>query len=67
MTIVGHHAACCLGLNTNHPQLLVSGGRTCNDTGLSDVWMFDLEHKQWEKVRLTHSGGSTVLKTDLKW
>ena len=49
---VGHHAACCLGFNTDHPQLLVSGGRTCRDKCLRDTWKYDLRNKQWEKVSI---------------
>ena len=52
---VGQHAACCLGFNTEHPQLLVIGGRTCHDKGLRDVWKFDLASKQWENVSPIHT------------
>ena len=48
---LGHHAACCLGFNSEHPQLLVSGGRTCYDKGLKDVWAFNLSQKKWKHVR----------------
>ena len=52
---IGQHAACCLGFNTGHPQLLVSGGRNCNDKSLRDIWKFDLALNQWEHVSCTHT------------
>ena len=55
MVTIGHHAACCLGFNTEHPQLLVSGGRNCNDKSLRDVWKFDLTLNRWEHVSHTHA------------
>ena len=47
---MGHHAACCVGFNTDQPQLLVSGGRTSRDKCIRDIWMFDFTCKYWEKV-----------------
>ena len=47
---VGHHAACCLGFNTDHPQLLVSGGRSSQDKAVRGTWLFDFARKRWKEV-----------------
>ena len=47
---VGHHAACCLGFNTDHPQLMVSGGRSSQDEPLGGVWLFDIITNKWKEV-----------------
>ena len=66
MVTIGHHAACCLGFNTERPQLLVSGGRNSNDKSLRDVWKFDLALKRWEHVSHTqHACAIIVLLTSL--
>jgi hypothetical protein len=45
------HIACCLGLKTEHPQLLVSGGKNSRDVPLKfDLWMLDLTKRVWKKV-----------------
>ena len=54
MITVGHHAACCLGFNTGHPQLLVSGGRSSQDEALEGAWLFDLIQKNWKEVSLSN-------------
>lgn len=44
-------AACCLGVDTKHPQLLVSGGKNRYDVALKfDMWMLDLTTFEWRKV-----------------
>ena len=45
------HIACCLGLKTEHPQLLISGGKNFRDIPLKfDLWMLDLTKFVWKKV-----------------
>ena len=45
------HAACCLGLNTKHPQLLISGGKNMYDHVLKfDLWMLDIVSMVWKKA-----------------
>ena len=44
-------SGCCLGLNTKHPQLLISGGKNRYDTPLKfDMWTLDLKYFKWKKV-----------------
>jgi hypothetical protein len=50
MVTVGQHAACCLGFNTEHPQLLVTGGRSDGDTPIEGTWCFDVAKKRWNEV-----------------
>ena len=50
MVTVGQHAACCLGFNTGHPQLLVTGGRSNQDTPIEETWLFDVAKKKWNEV-----------------
>ena len=47
---IGQHAACCLGFNTEHPQLLVTGGRSNGDTPIEGTWCFDVAKKRWTEV-----------------
>ena len=49
---VGQHAACCLGFNTEHPQLLVTGGRSNQDTAMEGTWLFDVANKRWNEVMM---------------
>ena len=45
------HIACCLRLKTEHPQLLVSGGKNFRDIPLKfDLWMLDSTKFVWKKV-----------------
>ena len=45
------HAACVLGQNTDHPQLLVSGGKNTYDHALKfDMWMLDVAALIWKKA-----------------
>ena len=48
---LGDHAACCLGFNTENPQLLVSGGRLRrNELPLEDIWILNLATSTWKEV-----------------
>ena len=47
---VGQHAACCLGFNTEHPHLLVTGGRNNQDAPVEGTWLFDVVKKKWNEV-----------------
>ena len=51
---LGQQAACCLGFNTKCAQLLITGGRRRQEMPLSDMWLFDLMSKTWNKVRHMH-------------
>ena len=45
------HTSCCIGLDTDHPQMLVSGGKNMRDIALKfDMWMLDLKTLLWKKV-----------------
>ena len=45
------HAACCLGLDTDRPQLLISGGKNMYDHVLKfDTWLLDIASLVWKKV-----------------
>ena len=45
------HTSCVLGLDTKHPQLLISGGKNMYDHPLKfDVWMLDISSLASEKV-----------------
>ena len=46
------HAAVCLGYGGDHPQLLVTGGRTNRNSVLSDVWLLDVQSGRWREVRV---------------
>ena len=50
---LGDHAACCLGFNTENPQLLVSGGRLRRELPLKDIWILNLATMKWKEVLLT--------------
>ena len=47
---VGQHAACYLGFNTEHPQLLVTGGRSNQDIPIDGIWLFDVAKRRWSEV-----------------
>ena len=44
------HAACCLGFDSECPQLLVIGGGTTDNEGLNDAWIYDLQSRNWKEV-----------------
>lgn len=44
------HAAVCLGFNSDHPQLFVTGGLGRNDQTLNDGWILDLKSAKWREV-----------------
>ncbi len=48
------HAAACVGYGGDNPQLLITGGleeaTDEEEATLSDVWLFDLQTKQWREV-----------------
>ena len=44
------HAACCLGFGSQHPHLLVTGGRDNKDKTLRDAWLFDVTNRRWKEV-----------------
>ena len=44
------HAAVCLGIDGNHPQLLVLQGRSETYGSMNDVWMLDLKSWGWKEV-----------------
>ena len=44
------HAAVCLGIDGNHPQLLVLQGRSETYKAINDVWMLDLKSWVWKEV-----------------
>ena len=44
------HATCCLNYGEEHPQLLVTGGLSKNDTTLSDAWILDVKSGSWKTV-----------------
>ena len=46
------HSAVCLGYGGDHPQLLVTGGRSSDLTVPSDVWILDLQSGRWREVRV---------------
>ena len=46
------HAAVCLGYGGDHPQLLVTGGRTGGGDVPSDVWLLDVHSGRWREVRV---------------
>ena len=45
------HAAVCLDYG-DHPQLLVTGGRSVDGKALRDAWMLDVQSGRWREVRL---------------
>jgi hypothetical protein len=47
------HAAVCLGYGGDHPQLLVTGGRSADNMALSDAWMLDVQSGRWKEVRVS--------------
>lgn len=49
--MMGQHAACCLGFGTDCPHLLISGGRIKQETVLEDMWILDINKRQWKLVR----------------
>ena len=46
------HAACCLGLGfgSQHPHLLITGGRDNDGKILGDAWLFDMTKRKWKEV-----------------
>ena len=45
------HASCCIGLGTDRPQMLVSGGKNQYDIAMKfDMWMLDVKSFTWKKV-----------------
>ena len=46
----GGHAAVCLDYG-DHPQLLVTGGRSDGNKVLSDGWLLDVQSGRWREVR----------------
>ena len=44
------HAACCLGFGSQHPHLLVTGGRDNDGKTLRDAWLFDVTNRRWKEV-----------------
>ena len=46
-----YHAAVCLRFGGDHPQLLVTGGFSENDT-LNEVWLLDIGSWRWREVRV---------------
>lgn len=44
------HTAVCLGKGGDCPQLLVIGGLSWMNKGLSDIWMLDTQSKRWKEV-----------------
>ena len=47
------HSANCITdihLDHHHPVLVVAGGFAGGVSALSDVWLFDLANRQWNKV-----------------
>ena len=46
------HGAVCLGYGGDHPQLLVTGGRTNRSSVLSDMWLLDVQSGRWREVRV---------------
>ena len=49
---LGHHAACCLGFNTENPQLLISGGRIKRQLPPKDIWILNLATSTRKEVYL---------------
>ena len=47
---LGHHAACCLGFDTDNPWLLISGGRIKHDLPPKDIWILNLATSTWKEV-----------------
>ena len=50
-----YHAACCLGFDSQHPHLLVSGGVDNDDKTLRDAWLFDVMNRKWKEVSLSNN------------
>ena len=44
------HAAVCLDYG-DHPQLLVTGGKSRGNKVLNDTWMLDTQSGRWREVR----------------
>ena len=50
---MSQHSANCLGFNSDRPQLLMCGGHGGPDTSSTlqeDIWLFDIESKEWSEV-----------------
>lgn len=49
---MGQHAACCLAYSTKNPHLLISGGRLDQSMPHGDVWLFNVNLREWNEVRI---------------
>ena len=47
---MGHHAACCLGFNTENLHLVMSGGRIKHELPSNDIWILNLATSTWKEV-----------------
>ena len=46
----GSHAACCLGFESEHPQLLIIGGLDSFYVTIGDAWIYDINSHSWTEV-----------------
>ena len=46
----GYHAACCIGVDTSHTQLMITGGCGVGIGTYDDVWLLDITSMTWKKV-----------------
>ena len=45
-----YHAACCLGFDSQHPHLLVTGVLDTDNKALRDAWLFHVTNRRWKEV-----------------
>ena len=60
------HTSCFIGLGTDNPQMLISGGKNMRDIALKfDMWMLDIKSFTWKKVLLIRNCITFHACTDL--
>ena len=45
------HGASCLEVDTDYTQLMITGGRGEQGVVYDDLWLLDITHMKWSKVR----------------